>query len=78
MRKDVYIQRTYPVTANEQVNAEMHQVIDQVVERGRQHLPTGAVKKDKSYLRVGAGISRTGQSWMTCAAGRRCWRCLLR
>lgn len=65
VRKDVYIQRTYPVTANEQVNAEMRQVIDQVVERGRQHLPTGAVKKDKSYLRVAAGISRTGQSWMS-------------
>ncbi|MBQ8312059.1 MAG: polysaccharide deacetylase family protein [Clostridia bacterium] len=65
VRKDVYIQRTYPVTANEQVNAEMRQVIDQVVERGRQHLPTGAVKKDKSYLRAGAGVSRTGQSWMS-------------
>ena len=65
VRKDVYIQRTYPVTANEQVNAEMRQVIGQVVERGRQHLPSGAVKKDKSYLRVGAGISRTGQSWMS-------------
>lgn len=65
VRKKVYIQRTYPVTANEQVNAEMRQAIDQVVERGRQHLPTGAVKKDKSYLRAGAGISRTGQSWMS-------------
>ena len=65
VRKDVYIQRTYPVTANEQVNAAMRRVIDQVVERGRQHLPTGAVKKDKSYLRAGAGVSRTGQSWMS-------------
>lgn len=61
----VYIQRTYPVTQNDQVNEEMRRVVDQLVEAGRPHLPTGQVKRDKSYLRVGASISRTGQSWMS-------------
>lgn len=63
--KNVYIQRTYPVTNNAQVNAEMRQVVDQLVEAGRPFLPKGKVERDKSYLRVGASISRTGQSWMS-------------
>lgn len=63
--EDVYILRTYPATANQQVNAEMRQVVDSLVEAARPFLPTGKVQRDKSYLRAGAGISRTGQSWMS-------------
>ncbi|MBP3637180.1 MAG: polysaccharide deacetylase family protein [Clostridia bacterium] len=62
---DVYIQRSYVVTQNKQVNAELRGVVDLLVEEGRPHLPRGPVHRDKSYLRVGTGVSRTGQSWMS-------------
>lgn len=65
VRADVYIQRTYPHTASAQVDAEMRQVIDDLVEAGRPMLPTGRIERDKSYLRASAGVSRTGESWMS-------------
>ena len=65
VREDVYIQRTYPQTANAQVDEELRQVVDSLVEAGRPMLPTGKIPRDKSYLRVSAGISRTGTSWMS-------------
>jgi len=59
--EDVYIHRTYPHTAHDDVDAEMHSLIDEMTERSRSLLPLkkGSVS---SYLDVGAVISRTGTS----------------
>ncbi|MBR4082621.1 MAG: polysaccharide deacetylase family protein [Clostridia bacterium] len=65
VRENVYVQRTYPVTANPHVNEEMRGVIDRLTEAARPFLPAGKITIDKSYLRVGASVSRTGQSWMS-------------
>ena len=65
VRTNLYIQRTYPVTANAQINADMRALIDEMTETARPFLPTGKITIDKSYLRVGANITRTGQSWMS-------------
>lgn len=65
VRENVYIQRTYPTTANPHVNEEMRAVIDNLTDAARPFLPVGKIAHDKSYLRVGASISRTGQSWMS-------------
>ncbi len=65
LRKNVYVRRTYPVTANEKVNEEMRAVIDGMTEAGQPHLPNGWNAKEKISLRVSSGISRTGQSWMS-------------
>lgn len=65
VRTNLYIQRTYPVTANAQVNADMRALIDEMTETARPFLPAGKITIDKSYLRVGANITRTGQSWMS-------------
>ena len=35
VRKNLYIQRTYPVTANAQVNADMRALIDEMTETAR-------------------------------------------
>lgn len=65
LRGNFYIQRTYPVTTNQQVNEEMHAVVDSLAEKSRAYIPTGKAQKDKSYMRVGASVSRTGKSWMS-------------
>lgn len=65
LRGDLYIQRMYPVTQNQQVNDEMRRAVDELVEENKAHLPAGKAVKDKSYMRVGASVSRTGQSWMS-------------
>lgn len=65
VRENVYIQRTYPATANPHVNGEMRAVVDALTESARAFLPAGKIAVDKSYLRVGASVSRTGQSWMS-------------
>lgn len=64
-RGDLYIQRMYPVTQNQQVNDEMRRAVDEMVEKNREYLPAGKAAKDKSYMRVGTSVSRTGQSWMS-------------
>ncbi len=64
MRDKQYILRTYPVTANENVNAELRALIDGMTEKARPHLPQGKVDPI-SYLDVGATIFRTGSQWMS-------------
>ena len=65
VREDVYIRKTYPVTENADVNAQMRQLIDRMAEEGRGALPTGRIGRDKTSLRVNAGMSRTGDRWMS-------------
>ena len=65
VRKDVYVQSTYPTTANAAVNQEMRALIDQMTAEGRHYLPTGKTNLMPAYLDVGATIFRTGQKWMS-------------
>ena len=65
VRNKQYIQRTYPVTANEQVNAELRALIDQMTQTARPFLPDGKIDLMPSYLDVSATISRTGTQWMS-------------
>lgn len=65
IKDKLYILRTYPETANAQVNAQMHDLIDQMVERARPSLPTGKIDLMPAYLDVGTYISRTGTRWMS-------------
>lgn len=65
LRNDVYVQRTYPTTANETVNAEMRVLIDEMAERGESAMPSGPVKLMPAYLDVGATVFRTGEKWMS-------------
>ncbi|MDO5328058.1 MAG: polysaccharide deacetylase family protein [Clostridia bacterium] len=65
VRDRQFIQRTYPVTANEQVNAAMRALIDQMADTARPYLPTGKMDLMPSYLDVGSTISRTGSQWMS-------------
>lgn len=62
---DNYILRTYPVTANAQVNAEMRALIDEMTERGRPALNGATDELMPAYLDVGANIFRTGTQWMS-------------
>ena len=59
--EDVFIQRTYPDTASDQIDRHMRNLIDEMAEQNRHLLPTekGSIP---SYLDVGAVISRTGTS----------------
>lgn len=65
LRDDVYIGCTYPHTANEQINQEMHQLIDEMAQRGRPFLPVKKTNLMPAYLDVGATIFRTGEKWMS-------------
>ena len=59
--EDVYIQRTYPDTVRDDVDAHMRTLIDDMTTRNRSLLPLekGSIP---SYLDVGAVISRSGTS----------------
>lgn len=59
--QDVYIQRTYPDTASDEVDAHLRALIDDMTARNRELLPLekGSIP---SYLDVGAVISRSGTS----------------
>lgn len=65
LKKDLYILRTYPETANAQVNEEMRSLIDGMAEAGRPYLPTGRIDLMPAYLDVGSYISRTGDRFMS-------------
>lgn len=65
VKDQLYIQRTYPQTANSQINQDMRALIDGMAERGRAHLPTGRIELMPAYLDVGAEIRRTGDRWMS-------------
>lgn len=65
VRDKQFIQRMYPVTANERVNAEMRGLIDQMTQDARPFLPAGKIDLMPSYLDVSATISRTGAQWMS-------------
>lgn len=56
------VKRTYPTTANEQVNREMRALIDGLAEQTKPYLPEG---KGKAYLDVGATVFRTGDRYMS-------------
>lgn len=62
--EDVHILRTYPDTANDGVDAQMHALIDNLAEANRSLLPPGAGRAP-SYLDAGAIVSRTGTSVMS-------------
>lgn len=64
VRDKQYILRTYPLTANETVNAELSGLIDGMTEKARPFLPQGKIDPI-SYLDVGATIFRTGSRWMS-------------
>ncbi len=64
VRDKQYILRTYPQTANENVNADLRALIDSMTEKARPHLPQGKVDPI-SYLDTGATIYRTGSQWMS-------------
>lgn len=60
----ITIDRAWPVTANEAVNAELRAAIDQLEAEGRAHLPARAAREQEgALLDVGATVYRTGQSW---------------
>lgn len=58
------ILKTYPDTANDAVDAEIRQLVDEMSERSVRLLPEGE-KEEIATLDVGAVISRTGTSWMS-------------
>jgi len=60
IKSSVTVKRTYPHTANKQVDREMRELIDQMAADGQEKLP----KKD-AYLDVGATIFRTGDRYMS-------------
>ena len=64
VRDKQYILRTYPETANENVNAELRALIDRMTDKARPFLPQDKVDPI-SYLDVGATIFRTGSQWMS-------------
>lgn len=65
VKDDNYILRTFPVTANAQVNAQMSALIDEMAERGRPALNGATSELMPAYLDVGANIFRTGTQWMS-------------
>ena len=64
VRDSQYILRTYPQTANEEVNGELRALIDAMTEKGRPCLPKGKIEI-LSCLDVGTTIFRTGSRWMS-------------
>ena len=61
---DVYIVRTYPHTANPQVDAEMEALIAGMAEEGRPFLPKRGVQVP-AYLDVGAYLYRSGEKYLS-------------
>lgn len=60
----VSIDRAWPVTCNEEVNAALRAALDQLEAEGRACLPARATReKEGSFLDVGATVYRTGESW---------------
>lgn len=62
---DIYVQRTYPHTANAQVDEDMRLLIDAMAAKGAPFLPQGPVDLMPAYLDVGATVFRTGGKWMS-------------
>lgn len=61
---NVSIDRAWPVTVNESVNAELRAALDQLETQGRAFLPARATRdKEGALLDVGATVYRTGESW---------------
>ena len=65
VRDQLSIQRMYPKTANESVNAEMKSLVDGMAEKARPFLPKGKISLMPAYLDVGATVFRTGSQWMS-------------
>ncbi len=60
----VSIDRAWPVTVNESVNAELRAALDQLEAQGRAYLPARAARtQEGALLDVGATVYRTGESW---------------
>lgn len=64
VKKNIYIRRTYPATANEAVNSEMAALIDGMLERSRENFSLERTDMT-STLDVGAVVTRTGTSFMS-------------
>lgn len=62
--RDSSILRVYPDTQNDQVDADMRALVDEMAEANRDRLPARAKLAD-ACLDVGPYISRTGTSWMS-------------
>ena len=58
--KTLTLKRTYPKTANAQVNAEMAALVDGMADAARAEVPKGA-----ELIDVGAVITRSGTSFMS-------------
>ena len=65
LRKDVWVRYTLPETANDQVNAEMRDLILAMSEAGRPALNRATTNKQYAYVDTGANIFRTGASVMS-------------
>ncbi len=66
LKDALYVQCTYPQTANSAVNREMQALIDGMAAKGRDFLPPGPYNSSRpTYLDVGSYLSRTGEKWMS-------------
>ena len=65
VKNDLYTQRTYPRTANEQVTREMEALIDHLHEKALPFLPQKRTDLMPAYLDVGATVYRAGLKWMS-------------
>ena len=63
--ENVFVRRTYPDTANDAVDAEIRELVDDMAERSMHLLPAKGDKDIPAYLDAGAVITRTGTSWMS-------------
>ena len=61
IKENISVLRTYPDTQNDEVDAQMRLLVDEMAERNRQHLPTDKTNKS-SFLDVGSVVRRTGTS----------------
>ncbi|MBP3656345.1 MAG: polysaccharide deacetylase family protein [Clostridia bacterium] len=57
----IYIQRTYPDTVNDDVDAQIRALVDEMTERNRPSLSLDPVEA-AGYLDVGAVVTRSGES----------------
>ena len=62
---NVFVRRTYPDTANDEVDAQIRTLVDEMAEQYRHLLPLKGDEKVPAYLDAGAVITRTGTSWMS-------------
>ena len=63
--ENIFIRRTYPDTANDEVDAQIRTLVDEMAEQYRHLLPLKGDEKVPAYLDAGAVITRTGTSWMS-------------